>query len=218
MKSTNIALIGVIIAGLVGAGLASASLTTPLFLASTQTTNMEKSSVGMLGHITVIAFDADGNIKSYLQSDNQVVDNGENCVAEVLFNVNTANSTTNCVGTGGSHGGFGPATGGFTYLAIGTNAAVVVPDDEALTTEVESRLNATATGSVTVSDSEGQGTTKAVVTIVDTFTMASGATIEEYGLFDASSSGNLFARQTPGGTTLSASDTLQVTWTIDVGG
>lgn len=218
MKSTNIALIGVIVAGLVGAGLASASLTTPLFLASTQTTNMEKSSVGMMGHITVIAFDADGNIKSYLQSDNQVVDQGENCVAEVLFDVASANATTLCSGTGSTTGSHGPNANGFNFLAIGTSAAIVVPDQKVLTTEVESRLDAGATGTVSMTDSEGQGTTKAVVTIVDTFTMGSGATIEEYGLFDASTAGNMFARQTPGPTILSGSDTLQVTWTIDVGG
>jgi len=216
MKSTHIALIGVIVAGLVGAGLASASLTTPLFLVSTQTSNMENSLVGMLGHITVIAYDADGNIKSYLQSDNQIVNIGENCVAEVLFNV--ASVSEPCAGTGGTDGKHGPNTGGFTFIAIGTNNAAVASNQAALSTEAsESRLNATASAGVSMTDSTGTGASKAIVVIVDTFTMDAGKTIEEYGLFDASTSGNMFARQTPGGTILSASDTLQVTWTIDVG-
>ena len=215
MKSTNIALIGVIVAGLAGAGLASASLTT-LFLASTQTSNMENSPIGMLGHITVIAYDADGNIKSYLQSDNQIVNIGENCVAEVLFNV--ASVSEPCAGTGGTDGLHGPNTGGFTFIAIGTDNTVVAANQAILSGEAtEPRLNATDTGSVTMTDSTGTGGTKAIVVIVDTFTMNGIKTIEEYGLFDALTSGNMFARQTPGGTALTADDTLQVTWTIDVG-
>jgi len=165
----------------------------------------------------VIAYDADGNIKSYLQSDNTIVDTGENCVAEVLFDVASVNATTACTGTGSSTGTHGPNANGFNFLAIGTNAAAVIVDQTQLVAEVESRLDAGATGTVTLTDSEGQGVTKATVTIVDTFTMGAGATIEEYGLFDASTGGNMFARQTPGPTILSTSDTLQVTWTIDVG-
>ena len=218
MKSTNIALIGVIVAGLVGASLASASLTT-LFLASTQASNMENSPIGMMGHITVIAFDADENIKSYLQSDNQIVDTGENCVAEVLFDVSSvANATTQCTGTGPTAGSQGPSLNGFNFLAIGTNATAVIADQTTLSTEAtEARLDAGATGTVSMTVSQGQGVTKAVVTIVDTFTMDGTKTIEEYGLFDASTAGNMFARQTPGGAALTLSDTLQVTWTIDVG-
>lgn len=213
MKTTNIALIGVIVAGLVGAGLASASLTTPLFLAPAQTSYVETSP--MMGHITVIAYDANGNIKSYIQSDNLIVNRGENCIAEVLFDIATTNATMACAGTGGSAGSHGPSTNGFTFLAIGTTATAPTVDDTALLAEVETRIDVSV--GVSIADAENQAT-GAVVTIVDTFTMGSGATIEEYGLFDQlAAGGNMFARQTPGGTTLSASDTLQVTWTINVG-
>ncbi len=211
------ALIGIIAAGLVGAGLASAGSTTPLFLGS-QASNMENSSVGILGHVTVIAYDANGNMKSYLQSDNVIVNVGENCITEVLFNV--AGVSEPCTGTGGSNGGFGPAPGGFTYLAIGTSNAALAENQAILTadlTSTEARLNATATGSVTMTDSTGAGAGFAQVVIEDTFTLVGGPTVEEYGLFDASTGGNMFARQIPGPTILSASDTLQVTWTIQVG-
>ena len=207
---------GVIVAGLVGAGLVSASLTTPLFLASTQASNVEYSP--MMGHITVIAYDADGNIKSYLQTDNQIVNTGENCTTEALFNIASGGAQL-CTGTGGSHGGHGPATGGFTWLAIGTTATAVTAADTTLAVEAaEARLNATATGTVSITqDAAGTGATKSIVSIVDQFTMLGAKTINEFGLFDATSAGNMFARQTTGGTALSGSDTLQVTWTIDVG-
>ena len=215
MKSTNIALIGVIVAGLVGAGLASASLTT-LFLASTQTSNMENSPIGLMGHITAIAFDADGNIKSYLQSDNTIVNRGENCVAEVLFDVATSNATMECAGSGSSTGGHGPNANGFTFIGIGTSSTAPTVDDTALGGEVETREDAGVAG-VSVTTAENQAT-GAVVTIVDTFTMTARRSIEEYGLFDQlSAGGNMFARQTPGLTSLTTDDTLQVTWTINVG-
>ncbi|KAG2476619.1 MAG: conserved exported protein of unknown function [Nitrosopumilales archaeon] len=214
---TKYALMGILVAGLVGAGLASASLTTPLFLASTQTSNVEYSP--MMGHITVIAYDANGDIKSYLQTDNQIVNVGENCTAEVLFNIASGGSQP-CAGIGGSHGGHGPATGGFTWLGIGETATAADSDQTALVLEAsETRLNATANGGVTVTqDATGAGAgTKSIISIVDQFTMGGPKTINEFGLFDAVTGGNMFARQTTGGTALSGSDTLQVTWTIDVG-
>ena len=214
IMKTTYALIGIIAAGLVGAGLASTSLTTPLFLAPIQASYVETSP--MTGHITVIAYDANGNIKSYIQSDNTIVNVGENCIAEVLFDLASANTTMLCAGGGSSAGGHGPNAQGFTFIGIGTSATGPTVDDTALGTEVETREDAGAQPGITMTDAENQAA-GAVVTIVDTFTMGSGATIEEYGLFDASSGGNMFARQTPGGTTLSASDTLQVTWTINVG-
>jgi hypothetical protein len=69
------------------------------------------------GHVTTIHKDAAGNILGYRQTDNIIVNQGENCALKLLFASAGGSATGNNVCTGAN-------TSGFRYIAIGntTNA------------------------------------------------------------------------------------------------
>ena len=81
MKQTNLALSAVMIVavGLIGTN----------FITGLEMIEQEKfaiaSSNPIYGHITLVHSDPDGNILSYIQTDNLVAANGKNCMAELIF-------------------------------------------------------------------------------------------------------------------------------------
>ena len=82
------------------------------FMVSTVPQSQE--SVGMLGHVEYTVRDASGNIKSYIQTDNIVTQEGKDCVAQTMFD------TAETVGTCG-------ATSEFNYIAIGNYSVAGIP-------------------------------------------------------------------------------------------
>ena len=207
---------GIIFAATMALGLVSISgFSQPLFVASTDTKMV--NHMDMMGHITLTATDQDGNILSYIQTDNLIVNVGENCVAESVFNVTTM-GTDRCAGTGTQTGGNGVADGGFTFIAIGTNNTAAAETDHTLgnsTSEV-SRIKANSTS---VDSSPGTAGSKAVVTITGIFVATGTPTIVESGIFDSLSGGNdnMLARQVFTGIPLTAGDKLTVEWQIEIG-
>lgn len=214
MEPKTIALLGVLIVAGFGVGMVSSTVfATPLLLAQSEKTE-NSNTFGIMGHVELVAHDADGNIKQYLQTDNIIVNNGEDCLAEAMFNV----TSSSCSGTGFHVGGQGPGDGGFTWLGIGTNATPAAEDDTALGAETGSRLDENDTGgapSVTSSTGTGAGSVATVV-LSEVFTPGA-VTIAEAGLFDASTGGNMLARQQFTGIPLGASDQLTVQWTVTLG-
>ncbi len=214
MKLNTIALLGVIITAGFGVGLASSTIfVTPLLLAQAQETDTS-DHFGIMGHIEFIATDSDGNIKQYIQTDNTVVNIGENCMGELLFDVDMTGVTADeCTGTGITTGTHGSSGAGFTWLGIGTGATAEAENNVALATETGSRIQETAqapTGSTGASGTSGQ------VILSEVFTPGA-VTITEAGLFDASTAGNMLARQLFTGIPLGVSDQLTVQWTITIG-
>jgi len=216
-RQTSLAMFGIIFAAAMALGMVSISgFSQPLFVASTDMKAV--NHMGMMGHITLTATDQDGNILSYIQTDNIIVNVGENCVAESIFNVTTTNAFL-CDGAGANIGGNGVADGGFTFIAIGTNNTAAVATDQALgnsTSEV-SRIKANSTSVV---DSTGTGAgSKAVVTLTGIFTATGTPTIQESGIFDKAMAAdeNMLARQTFTGIPLTAGDKLTVEWEITIG-
>lgn len=216
MEQKTIALFGVIIAAGLGVGLTSSTIfSTPLLLAQAQ--DAETSNhLGMMGHIELTATDPDGNIKHYIQTDNTIVNIGENCLGELLFDVDMTGAGDACAGTGITTGSHGSSGNGFTFLAIGNNTGSTAEGESntALDTEVGSRAEETAPS---VTPSTGASGTSAEVILSEVFTPGAN-TISEAGLFDASASGNMLARQVFTGIPLGASDQLTVQWTITLGG
>jgi len=215
MKLNTIALLGVMIVAGIGVGLASSTIfVTPLLLAQAQETDTS-DHFGIMGHIEFIATDSDGNIKQYIQTDNTVVNIGENCMGELLFDVDMTGVTADeCTGTGTTTGSHGSNANGFTFLGIGTGATGEAENNVALATETGSRIQETSqvpTGSTGASGTSGQ------VVLSEVFTPGA-LTITEAGLFDASTAGNMLARQLFTGIPLGASDQLTVQWTITIGG
>lgn len=180
--------------------------------AATSTT-LQASPFSIMGHITLVATDSQGNIKGYIQTDNEIKNMGENCVVEALFKTdNTANATSSCGGTSAG----GVSSDGFVWLAIGTGTSHLSQGASGLETQQGSRSQAT-TRTFTISNGDQSTNSFAQIVLSRQFTLNGTATVSEAGIFDASASGNTFARQTFTGIPLVSGDKLTVTWTVTAG-
>ncbi len=122
--------------------------------------------------------------------DNIITTVGKNALASLLNSASAGNSVV-------THMGFGTST---TPVAVG---------DTTLGTE----LSGGSYARVAVTRSNPSGN---VIQYQATLTGLSGAvTVQEAGLFNASTAGTLFAHQLTGAVTLStSSDSLQITWQV----
>ncbi|KAG0511212.1 MAG: hypothetical protein NPMRD1_270017 [Nitrosopumilales archaeon] len=228
-KST-LALVGVLFAAAMVVGMATTSaFSTPHVIASS---TIVDNQFGMLGHITLTQTDADGNMKSYIQTDNVIVNIGENCVAETLFNVTADTGPDGCDGASTplyTKSGNGINNLGFSFIAVGNSSASATPPVAVETDTTLINENSTGTtmdrktGSPTVTtESTGVGSS-AVVTLSAVFTSDGGISdVDESGIFDeptfgAPGPGNMLARQTFTNIQLSDGDQLTVEWEITIG-
>jgi len=93
------------------------------------------------------------------------------------------------------------------YVGWGTGSGTTSATDTTLFTEVTPRTTGTAT-QVTTS------TTNDTYQVVGTQTAATGETITNAGLFDATTSGNLFAKGDFSGIALNSGDSIQFTFKV----
>lgn len=172
------------------------------------------------GHVVTTLTDSDGNIKAYRQSDNLIVNNGENCVSKMLFGAAGGSTVGNQVCTGAS-------TSGFRYIAIGNGTQVVGSNNSTLGVEystasgVPSLAAKFSTITWTNSTGSGSGTTaQAVMAASFTNGNTNAQTVRESGLFNATAANprGMFARQTFSDITMNSGDSLTVQWTINIGG
>ena len=151
------------------------------------------------GWFELVVRDADGNIKDYRLVNNTVVNVGK---AQVAGLINSALSAS--------------SGGAFKYLAIGTaTSATGVTDTtlgaEATTTGGGQRGLATTLDRVTTS------VTNDTARFIKTFSITSGTLAAgEAAIFDASSGGEMLARQPYAVINLSSGDSLQTTWQVQV--
>ncbi len=219
-RQTSVAMYGIIFASVMALGMLSVSgFSQTLFVASTDTKVV--NHMDMMGHITFTATDQAGNILSYIQTDNIIVNVGENCVAESIFNVTTT-GTELCDGTGTQTGANsnGVADGGFTFIAIGANFTTAGPTNQTLGLGVLSEVDRIKANSTSVVSSTGSGAGSfAVVTLTGVFTATGTPTIQESGIFDKAMAAdeNMLARQTFTGIPLTIGDKLTVEWEIKIG-
>ncbi|TVY09975.1 hypothetical protein [Paenibacillus cremeus] len=124
--------------------------------------------------------------------DNVVTTAGKNSLASLL---NSASAGTSLV----------------THMGFGTSATAVAAGDTALGAELT--IGSAGYNRVSVTRSNPSGN---VIQYQATLTgVTSTPTIQECGLFSASSAGTLFAHQLTGAVTLSSSsDSLQITWQV----
>ncbi|CAE6488749.1 conserved exported hypothetical protein [Candidatus Nitrosotenuis uzonensis] len=167
------------------------------------------------GHVVTTLTDSDGNIKAYRQSDNLIVNNGENCVSKMLFGASGGGSTGSNVCTGA-------ITEGFRYIAIGNSSTAVTSADTGLGAELTASGLGAKFSTITWTNSTGSGSgTTAQAVMAATFTN-SGSTqaVRESGLFNGTnaSTNGMFARQTFSDITMNNGDSLTVQWTINIGG
>jgi hypothetical protein len=180
--------------------------------------NMEASTAAtglITGHVVTTLTDSDGNVIAYRQSDNIIVNNGENCVAKLLFQASTGGAgTTVCTGSN---------TTGFRFIAIGTGTGSAAADNVGLGTARTDGTLAPKAATITWTNSTGTGGgSQATVVLSTTFTNNSGGTvaISESGLFNSTSvnTGGMFARQQFSAVNMNVNDQLTVTWTVNIGG
>src|SRR5574337_1733986 len=162
---------------------------------------MHADGMKTMGHVALTVYGADGAIKAYRQTDNLVVNNGDNATVNRMFGV--SRTTTGSVGTP------------FVAVAVGTGNTSPTSTDTALGTQVGHKVIAstsiaTAThGNVVLTANFAAGK----------ITNSTTLNITEAGIFDntsanpTSNSTNLFARQTFTQIGIGPSDTLQITWT-----
>lgn len=145
---------------------------------------MFNDNVTPKGRIKFDLYDSSGNLKETREINNVVVTVGKNYLADWLTQATQADYF-------------------MRYIALGTGTNAANASDTALQTELSTRVAGTLTPSSNVWQnvaSFGPG--------VDT-----GA-ITESGIFSASTSGTMFARQTFAVINKGAGDSLQVTWQI----
>ena len=194
MRRYTIALMAIAFAVTIGMLGANGLLATPFVIAKTATSTMN-GDIPLKGQVTLVVNSPDGKIKAYRQMDNLVVNVGETCTGSLLF------------------GDQGKCAGSlFNYIAIGTSTASELTSNTSLGVETLSRIQDTTN---TLTNSTGTGATSQLST---TFTATANAAIGESGLFDASSTGHMFARKliSPVVNVVSG-DQLTVTWTVTTG-
>lgn len=94
-----------------------------------------------------------------------------------------------------------------SYIGWGTGAGTTAATDTTLFTETGTRQAGTSTQQTT-------STTNDTYQVVGTQTASGSVTITNAGLFDASTSGNLFAKGDFSGITLSSGDSIQFTFKV----
>ena len=145
---------------------------------------MENESLTVKGHIKFEVIGPDGKIKEVKEIDNLVVTAGKNYLATWLAAASQS-------------GKF------MSYIGVGTGVTAATSGDTDLETPLATRVQGTLSASTNVWQNQasfGPG--------VDT-----GA-ITEAGLFSASTSGTLFARQVFSAINKGAGDTLVITWQV----
>lgn len=100
----------------------------------------------------------------------------------------------------------------FNYIAIGTSGTAATVADTTLGAEISTNggQRASSTNTATTTD-----TTNDTAHCTVTFTFTGSFTILETGLFNAASTGDMFARAVMASTSVQNGDQLQVNWDID---
>ena len=173
----------------------------------------------MSGHLEIIQTDSEGNIKSYQQTDNAIMNVARNCVAGILFGTD-ANSL--CGGT----------TPG-KYTIIGLNNGTAFGSDDNTKTAMTGEVSVTGDGlrrdeptPVVTEQATATGATLGAATarISATFVYTgaqSPNTISSAGLFNSTTIGtnDVFAiKDFASPVAMSTNDQLTVNWDITISG
>ena len=206
---TKYVLLGITMATILGVYAITTSA--PTSLTATSTENLPY----LLGHITIEVTDANGNIKSYQQTDNILTDEGFQCALVRLSNVTLACNS-------------GAVANIFKFISLSSNLTLITAagGDGSLETTVgyDSEVAKEVAKTDQLSDTS--------FTVKNTFTtdasnpgtdvaLNNGETVAKTGLFDDGAGfgvGNMLAVADLSPTTVVTGDTIAVTWTIKLTG
>jgi hypothetical protein len=177
----------------------------------------------MTGHVETVVTDAVGNVKEYRQSDNIIVNDGENCVIKMLFGADGGAS----IGSG-TNTCTGAITSGFRIIAIGNSTVPAGNSNSTLLAEYTAANGNAALArqlatTITLTNSTvATGVSQATALLEATFTNggSNGQLVSESGLFNSTdlNTDGRFARQQFTGVSLNNGDSLTVRWTVNIGG
>jgi hypothetical protein len=212
MKTTNLAIMSVAILGIGLFGISSVSFND----VSEASLTSSSESTGMLGHVTAIHKDTDGNILSYSQTDNVVLTEGKEEAAGLLFgSANTTNTIElnerfNTIGL--YNVTFGDPQAGDTFGTEWTNSEIT-----AVGLRASAITQDNAAGNPDCASSE-YGNIANVMYVGCTFTATTDSNVT-YGavLTNNGTSDTLFAaRNFTSAITLNTDDQLTVLWDITI--
>ena len=172
------------------------------FLSDSQSTALSSSSF-MTGHLTLTAYDENGNIKAYRQTDNIVLNTADNCMSEILFTLSTGNGCTLA------------ANYDFVHIGTGSDAGTSEADVDPL--PITFTAVDTGVDSVVLTNASGTG---GAATLLTASFIDVNANIDEAALRNSATQGggNALAYQQFTEIVLGASDDLTVEWTITIDG
>ena len=183
----------------------------------------------LMGQVIVEARNADGEVIAYRQTDNEVVDDGEQCILKMLFSSNHIEAglgrgeyATAFVETEGAEfsGCTGALTKAWDVIAIGTLKETVGDKLVKLKAEsVDDGLDRKVADTKTWYNGTGGGdTSNTKIVLKRTFLSAGSHTIQESGLFNSTTPGGsgMLAYQTFTGVVLTNGDSITVQWTFTV--
>lgn len=209
----NLNQIGLLTGIALAVGMIGVNIADGTFTVSDKTSDVYQETGMFSGHLEIIHTDADGNILTYLQTDNAIISKGENCAAQDLF--------------GGTAGGTGATScpsdpGIFDVIAL-TNTAAAGVDALTLTGELTgSGLDRLAASSVAATTTAAGLGVDNITRLSVTFTNTGGSQdVSGSGLFNQTTlAGSAIFAQKDFGTsvTLATSDQLTVNWDITTGG
>jgi len=193
----------------------------------------------LMGQVEIEARNADGEVFAYRLGDNEVVDDGEQCILKMLFATTEASGDRGGYASSGMGACSGVLTGAWNVIAIGDCNATAdcsapydllasIPNQDLLvrlgneTATVSGLARGIATD-ITWHNGTGDSVTKIV--LAKTFTMGGADSlthsIGESGLFNSTTFSALgegmLARQMFTDVSLSNGDSITVTWTFTVG-
>lgn len=186
----------------------------------------------MVGHVELILRNADGNIISYFQADNAITNFGDRCTSELMFEPNSGdNGDVACgdavfVNIGIANGTAlteGDSSRMSDYQARGTTSVntglmAVIPDTVVTIAAPGVGVATTITNSGHLFNFEDTGGQNASTTIVSVLLIDAACAVEDSdGQCSTLPAGEIFAAR-DASLTVNDGDTLQVTWTITVGG
>ncbi len=209
-NATSIGMFAVIAfgVGMVGINFSDGSFVTQN---SPQSSTMEAGTI--LGHIEIIHSDSEGNILSYQQTDNMIVNDGRNCTAMLLFGQNLG-----C--TAGDAAGLGK----YTVIGVGNGSALADTTLNTFLTEEPTGDGLVATaGALGLFTNSTVDSAPAAQNINFQFTYTGSQAnnpINQAGLFNQSATGvdrGVFAMKNfPSVVNMNTNDLLTVNWDITI--
>ena len=197
--------------------------------------NYEAPTGLMMGHMVVEAHDEAGNLIAYRATDNEVVDDGEQCILKMLF----ATTGTSQAGRGeytstGAGACTGALTGAWDVIGIGTTTTAAADTNVLLGNDTAGTQNYSPTNgnndgmpglergvATTKTWTNGTGSTTTKIELSKTFTNLStnNAAIAESGLFNSTTikGSGMLAHKAFSAVTLTTNDSITITWTFTVG-